>query len=269
MQPDATNNFYLNRNTANYMTILSAGNVGIGTKTPSNKLSVLGSADISGNLGIGTTTASQRLEVNGNVQITGSSPTLIFNDIDGGGSRPNIYMKGNGLFYFAGDDTPDSSSVNFNFYSKFSSARTYDTTFKIFGKSTSTWGNYIEFTHTGDGGYGEIITDTGGLILAPAGNVGIGTTTPTEKLNVSGNILSTGTMLGSNLSGTNTGDQLAGTNIILSGATFNVALTTGTNITGDHGTDSTDEVVNVCYGTGSSPAASTTTEGALFVKYTA
>ena len=66
------------------------------------------------------------------------------------------------------------------------------------------------------------------------GNVGIGTTTPTEKLDVNGNI-----------------------------------KTTGTIITGDHGTDSTDEVVNVCYGTGNPPTASTTTEGALFVKYTA
>ena len=64
--------------------------------------------------------------------------------------------------------------------------------------------------------------------------LGIGTTTPTEKLDVNGNILSTGTI-----------------------------------ITGDHGTDSTDEVVNVCYGTGNPPTASTTTEGALFVKYTA
>jgi len=37
----------------------------------------------------------------------------------------------------------------------------------------------------------------------------------------------------------------------------------------DHGTAATDEVVNVCYGTGDPPTASTTTEGTLFVKYTA
>ena len=40
-----------------------------------------------------------------------------------------------------------------------------------------------------------------------ADKVGIGTATPSEKLNVVGNILATGTVLGSNLSGTNTGDQ--------------------------------------------------------------
>jgi len=37
---------------------------------------------------------------------------------------------------------------------------------------------------------------------------------------------------------------------------------------GAHGAAATDQVVNVCYGTGSPPAANTTTEGALFIKYT-
>jgi len=37
----------------------------------------------------------------------------------------------------------------------------------------------------------------------------------------------------------------------------------------DHGTAATDMIVNVCYGTGDPPTASTTTEGTLFVKYTA
>ena len=45
-----------------------------------------------------------------------------------------------------------------------------------------------------------------------------------------------------------------------------VELGTGA-IAKDHGTDSTDEVVNVCYGTGSPPTASTTTEGTLFIQY--
>jgi hypothetical protein len=39
------------------------------------------------------------------------------------------------------------------------------------------------------------------------GNVGIGTTSPSQKLTVGGNISATGTITGSNLSGTNTGDQ--------------------------------------------------------------
>ena len=45
--------------------------------------------------------------------------------------------------------------------------------------------------------------------------------------------------------------------------------TTGVTVTGDHGTAATDQVVNVCYGTGDPPTANTTTIGSLFVKYTA
>jgi len=37
----------------------------------------------------------------------------------------------------------------------------------------------------------------------------------------------------------------------------------------DHGTPATDMLVNVSYGVGDPPTASTTTEGSLFIKYTA
>jgi len=40
-------------------------------------------------------------------------------------------------------------------------------------------------------------------------------------------------------------------------------------VAADHGEAATDQIVNVCYGTGDPPAAATTTEGTLFVKYTA
>ena len=43
-----------------------------------------------------------------------------------------------------------------------------------------------------------------------------------------------------------------------------------TIVVGDHGTASTDEVVNVCYGTSATPpSAATVTEGALYIQYTA
>ena len=44
---------------------------------------------------------------------------------------------------------------------------------------------------------------------------------------------------------------------------------TGAAEAADHGTAATDQLVNVCYGTGDPPAAATTTEGTLFIKYTA
>ena len=37
----------------------------------------------------------------------------------------------------------------------------------------------------------------------------------------------------------------------------------------DHGSADLDQVVNVCYGTGSAPTANTTTIGSLFIKYSA
>lgn len=43
----------------------------------------------------------------------------------------------------------------------------------------------------------------------------------------------------------------------------------GTIVVDDHGTAATDEVINICYGTGAAPTASTVTEGGIFFKYVA
>ncbi len=44
----------------------------------------------------------------------------------------------------------------------------------------------------------------------------------------------------------------------------------GVIVVGDHETASVDQVVNVCYGTSSTPpTANTTTEGTLYIQYTA
>ena len=41
-------------------------------------------------------------------------------------------------------------------------------------------------------------------------------------------------------------------------------------VAGNHGTATTDMIINACYGTGSTPpTASTTTEGTLYIQYTA
>jgi hypothetical protein len=40
-------------------------------------------------------------------------------------------------------------------------------------------------------------------------------------------------------------------------------------VAADHGTAATDQIVNVCYGTGAPPTANTTTIGSLFIQYTA
>lgn len=40
-------------------------------------------------------------------------------------------------------------------------------------------------------------------------------------------------------------------------------------VAADHTAAATDEIINVCYGTGDPPAAETTTEGTLYMRYTA
>ena len=59
------------------------------------------------------------------------------------------------------------------------------------------------------GYYGVTIGSAGAerMRITQGGNVGIGIDSPEEKLSVDGNIAATGTITGSNLSGTNTGDQ--------------------------------------------------------------
>ncbi len=55
--------------TAERMRITPTGNVGIGTTTASNRLSVSGNADFTGNVGIGTTTPIAPLDVMGNLRV--------------------------------------------------------------------------------------------------------------------------------------------------------------------------------------------------------
>jgi hypothetical protein len=54
------------------LTLSPSDNVGIGTVTPANRLSVAGNADVTGNVGIGTTTPANRLSVAGNANVTGN-----------------------------------------------------------------------------------------------------------------------------------------------------------------------------------------------------
>jgi hypothetical protein len=60
------------------MVIQGDGNVGIGTTTPVNKLSVAGNADFSGNVGIGTFNPVNKLSVIGIANFSGA--VVIGND---------------------------------------------------------------------------------------------------------------------------------------------------------------------------------------------
>ncbi|MBP9765956.1 MAG: hypothetical protein KBD12_01835, partial [Candidatus Pacebacteria bacterium] len=89
-------------------------------------------------------------------------------------------------------------------------------------------GNLITTTNTN--GPLELASNGTGNVYVTNGNFGIGTTAPVEKLSVAGNILATGTILGLNLSGTNTGDNAINTLYSGLAASKQDLLTSGTNI---------------------------------------
>lgn len=71
--------------------------------------------------------------------------------------------------------------------------------------NVSAQGAYIAFSTTPIGSDVSALAEV--MRITSTGSVGIGTSTPAERLSVIGNILASGTITGSNLSGTNTGDQ--------------------------------------------------------------
>ena len=126
--------------------------------------------------------------------------------------------------------------------------------------------NKILIGTTIDNGYkldvsGTTRTTGDSYFATVSGNVGIGTTSPSEKLNVTGNILASGTILGNNLSGTNTGDNAI--NSLYSGLTTSkqdllngtgFVKASGTTITYDNNTYLTTSNASSTYAPIASPS---------------
>jgi hypothetical protein len=200
----------LNNITGNYNTFLgeAAGynnetgyrNVFLGNQAGynelgSNKLYIAnGSADANvliygdfstGRIGLGTTSPTQRLHVVGSAQFDKTGPEvgrLILNTVNRNDpGRYGIVFANNLLAPFLGDDTQDQF---FGFLTGWSDTRTYSAHLNVYGKATGNWGCYIGMSH--DGNDGIINTDVGDIVLVPALNVGIGLSSPTEKLDIFG-----------------------------------------------------------------------------------
>lgn len=142
-----------------------------------------------GNVGIGTTNPSEKLEINGNIAITGAgrritgdfsnatrSNRVMFQSSTLNGIT-NVYAIPNGnatasAFSISNNSNVDSSSVG--------QITINNDSFNINSTRIGTTANYLPLIFSS--------SDTPRLIITTDGNVGIGTTTPVYKLDVSDNI---------------------------------------------------------------------------------
>lgn len=150
----------------------------------SGGLSVEGSLSVTGNIGIGTTNPTEKLEVAGNVKITGER-----------------LKSANGLGIV---------ETNKKDWLRINPDQSYPAIALHKPVAIGTGGLAIgEWTQPAPG---ELKVTQNAYLATAGGNVGIGTITPSEKLEVSGNIKSTGSITGNSLSVTgNEGIQLINT----------------------------------------------------------
>jgi len=181
--------------------------------------------DSSGNVGIGTTSPAERLTVEGNIQLNGGQRQVLLGNsqgmVDDGGANLKLQSAAGTRVYLApgGTDTLTalpSGNVGIGTTSPGAKLQVGDGTSgtgKIRLKGYSASGRYADIEYNGDNfSIGDSVNGTI-LFLQYNGNVGIGTTSPAYKLDVNGNTNITGNL---NVTGTITG-TLAGTVTVTAG----------------------------------------------------
>jgi hypothetical protein len=173
-----------------------AQNVGIGTTTPSQKLEVAGNTFVRDSVGIGVATPKQKLDVAGNAYMSDSVGIGVINPqfkLEVGG-RMRINSKGDGnefesagVWFNNADNTEPQAFIGMQ----------TDGRLGLFASGLGSWGLTMN-TLTGNVGVGNSnpsnkLEVVGNLVAT--GNVGIGNINPTNKLDVAGNIKTTGNII--------------------------------------------------------------------------
>lgn len=228
----------------------TGGNVGLGTVSPSNKLSVSGSADVS------TDVRSPIFRAFGSLT-GGGSVSLLANPSSGG--------VGGSVTIAAGNGTDNSTGGSVSIQSGSAPSNGLSGNISITGANSSFSGGSISLTagnsgvsagaitlSAGTGPGGVIVFNTAGTERArilQTGNVGIGTTSPSQTLAVHGNTLfsgnissvanitATGTLSLTGTSGTSTiasgqGFAVGGTQFVVNGSNGAVGIGGNPIITG-------------------------------------
>ncbi|MDE2001260.1 MAG: DUF5011 domain-containing protein [Patescibacteria group bacterium] len=215
-------------------TVLSGGNVGVGTTTPSQQFAVQGNGLFSGNLTAANVTATGTLNVSGQTTLANASTTQI-------GSTGNAYLATSAGNVGIGTTNPGA------LLQLSQSASNVDLYLTNTLGAGQTWS--LNSDHTGHFNIHD--TNSNFFTIIPSGNVGIGTTSPSQKFAVQGSALVSGDLTAANVTATGT---------LTTSGNFNFTNASGTQLTTTNSTYLATAGGNVGVGT-TSPGSALYVEG--------